>query len=131
LGAFQSAGASFGLTAVPLELRHENEIDTVIAAFAGARGDGIVAESDSFITVHRERILAAVNRHHLPAIYASTIHASAGGLLSYGVETEQQWLAAAGYVDRILRGEKAGNLPVQQPTKFVLAVNLRPQSPSG
>ena len=101
-----SAADALGLKAVPLELRHQGEIDTVIADFAGAGGDGMVANSDSFITVYRHRIIAAANRLRLPTIYSSAIQADSGGLLSYGADTEQQWQAAASYVDRILRGEK-------------------------
>jgi ABC-type uncharacterized transport system substrate-binding protein len=120
-----SAADALGLKAVPLELRHEGEIDTVIADFAGAGGDGMVANSDSFITVNRHRIIAAANRLRLPTIYSSAIQADSGGLLSYGADTEQQWQAAASYVDRILRGEKPRNLAVQQPAKFVLMINLK------
>jgi putative ABC transport system substrate-binding protein len=122
---FQSAAATLGVTAIPLELRNESEIDAVITAFAGAGGDGIVAESDSFITVHRDRIITAANRNRLPAIYAATYFPVAGGLISYGSEFEPQWQGAAGYVDRILKGEKPRDLPVQLPTKFELAINLK------
>jgi ABC-type uncharacterized transport system substrate-binding protein len=122
---FKSAAASFGLTAVPLELQHESEIDTVIAGFAAAGGGGIVTDSYAFITVNRDRIITTVNRHRLPTIYPNAVFTAGGGLLSYGVEIEQQWQAAAGYIDRILRGEQPRNLPVQQPTKFVLVVNLK------
>ena len=85
----------------------------------------MVANSDSFITVNRHRIIAAANRLRLPTIYSSAIQANSGGLLSYGADTEQQWQAAASYVDRILRGEKPRNLAVQQPAKFVLMINLK------
>jgi putative ABC transport system substrate-binding protein len=122
---FKSAAAAFGLTTELLEVPDENAIDTVIANFASANGGGIVAESDSFLLVHRDRLIAAMNRHRLPAIYSTKSFTSADGLLSYGVDPEEQWLAAAGYVDRILRGEKPSNLPVQQPTRFLLAVNLK------
>jgi len=101
------------------------EIDAVISGFAATGGNGLVAESDSFITVNRDRIIAAANRLRLPATFATSIFAHSGGLISYGVDTEEQWQAAAGYVDRILRGEKPGDLPVQQPVKFVLAINLK------
>src|SRR5262249_24633192 len=86
---------------------------------------GIVAESDSFIAVNRDPIVAAINKHRLPAIYAQAIFATAGGLLAYDPDTDQQWQAAAGYADRILRGEKPLDLPVQQPTKFALTINLK------
>jgi putative ABC transport system substrate-binding protein len=120
-----SAAAALGLNAVPLELHNDGEIDTVIADFTAAGGNGMVANSDSFITVNRARIIAAANRHRLPTIYSSAAHATSGGLLSYGADVEQQWQAAASYVDRILRGEKPRDLPVQQPSKFVLTINLK------
>jgi putative ABC transport system substrate-binding protein len=120
-----TAAAALGLKAVQLELRNAEEIDTVIANFAAAGGNGMVANSDSFITVNRDRIIAAANRLRLPTIYSSAAHANSGGLLSYGADIEQQWQAAASYVDRILRGEKPQDLPVQLPTKFVLVINLK------
>jgi len=75
--------------------------------------------------VNRDRIVEAINKHRLPAIYAQAIFAAAGGLLAYDPDTDQQWQAAAGYADRILRGEKPSDLPVQQPTKFALTINLK------
>jgi putative ABC transport system substrate-binding protein len=86
-----SAAAALGLNAVPLELRNEGEIDTVIGDFAAAGGNGMVANSDSFITVNRDRIIATANRLRLPTIYSSAAHATSGGLLSYGADAEQQW----------------------------------------
>jgi putative ABC transport system substrate-binding protein len=120
-----SAAAAFGLQVVPLELHDDSEIDTVIAGFAAAGGNGMVANSDSFITVHRARIIAAANGHRLPTMYPSAVHTSSGGLISYGADIEQEWQGAAGYVDRILRGKKPSDLPVQQPTKFILSINLK------
>lgn len=125
LEPFQSAAKVFGVDPVPLELRNADEIDAVIAGFAGAGGNGMVGNSDSFITLNRVRIIAAANRFRLPTIYSSAAYSHSGGLMSYGADTEQQWQAAAGYVDRILRGEKPGNLPVQLPAKFVLTINLK------
>jgi putative ABC transport system substrate-binding protein len=122
---FKSAAAALGVTPVSLELHSESEIDRLISGFAEAGGGGIVASSDSFLTVYREPIIATANRHRLPTIFSSTIQARAGGLLSYGAVVEPQWQAAAGYVDRILRGAKPHDLAVQQPTQFELAVNLK------
>jgi putative ABC transport system substrate-binding protein len=124
LEPLKAAAASFGLKAIPLEVRNESEIEPAIAGFAGPDG-GIVADSDAFITVNRERIIAAINKHRLPAIYAQAIFAASGGLLAYDPDTDQQWQAAAGYADRILRGEKPSDLPVQQPTRFALTINLK------
>jgi putative ABC transport system substrate-binding protein len=122
----QSAAAAFGLKAVPVELRGESEIDSVIDSFAAAGpGGGLVADSDAFVFVHRDRITAAANRNRLPAIYSASPEAEASGLLSYGTKQVLQWEAAAGYVDRILRGEQPRDLAVQQPATFELVVNLK------
>jgi putative tryptophan/tyrosine transport system substrate-binding protein len=93
--------------------------------FAVAGGNGMVANSDSFITVNRNRIIAAANRLRLPTMYSSAQSTNSGGLISYGADIEQQWYAAAGYVDRILRGAKPRDLPVQSPAKFILSINIK------
>jgi putative ABC transport system substrate-binding protein len=124
LEPLQAAAASSGLRVILLDVSSESEIEPALAGFAGPDG-GIVADSDAFITVNRDRIVGAINKHRLPAIYAQAIFAVAGGLLAYDPDTDQQWQAAAGYADRILRGEKPLDLPVQQPTKFALTVNLK------
>jgi len=125
LEPFQAAAKALGIDAVPIELRTADEIDDVLATFAATGGNGIVTDSDAFITVNRDRIIVAANKLRLPATFATSLFTRAGGLISYGVDTQEQWQAAAGYVDRILRGEKPGDLPVQQPSKFVLTVNLK------
>jgi putative ABC transport system substrate-binding protein len=125
LEPFQAAAKALGIEGVPIELRTADEIDAVLASFAATGGNGIVTDSDAFITLNRDRIIAATNTHRLPATFTSAIFTRAGGLLSYGADSPGQWQAAAGYVDRILRGEKPGNLPVQQPAKFVLTINLK------
>ncbi len=119
-----AAARALGLTAVPLELHDAGEIESVIANFAAAGGNGMVANSNSFITVNRAHIITAANKRHLPTMYSSADRTHIGGLISYGADTEEQWQAAADYVDRILRGEKAQDLPVQLPAKFVLSINL-------
>lgn len=125
LESFQAAAKNFGLMVVQLELRNEREIDNVIAGFTAAGGDGIVTNSDAFISVNRDPIIAAVARHRLPTTYVAPVFARNGGFLAYGTAAELQWQAAAGYVDRILRGEMPRNLPVQLPTKFELAINIK------
>ena len=120
-----TAAAALGMKAVQLELRNADEIDSVIAGFAAAGGNGMVANSDSFITVNRNRIIAAANRLRLPTMYASAQNTNSGGLISYGPDTEQQWYAAASYVDRILHGAKPRDLPVQSPAKFILSINIK------
>jgi putative tryptophan/tyrosine transport system substrate-binding protein len=120
-----TAAAALGMKAVQLELRNVDEIDSVIAGFAAAGGNGMVANSDSFITVNRNRIIAAANRLRLPTMYSSATNTDSGGLISYGADTKQQWYAAASYVDRILRGAKPRDLPVQSPAKFILSINIK------
>jgi putative ABC transport system substrate-binding protein len=125
MDTFQSAATTFRLKTVTLELEREDQIEALIASFVRDGGDGIVADSDAFITVNRKRIIAAVNRLRLPTVFYNTFFVTDGGLLSYGIDYRQQWRTAASYVDRILRGEKPQNLPVQQPTNFELAINLK------
>jgi ABC-type uncharacterized transport system substrate-binding protein len=120
-----TAAAALGMKAVQLELRNVDEIDSVIAGFAAAGGNGMVANSDSFITVNRNRIIAVANRLRLPTIYSSAQNTNSGGLISYGADIEQQWYAAASYVDRILHGAKPRDLPVQSPAKFILSINIK------
>ena len=124
-GPFQEAAAAFGIKPVLLELPTPDAIDDAVAAFAAAGGNGTVADSDSFLAVHRDRIIAALNRHRLPGTFASPVYARAGALLSYGIDSQEQWAPAAGYVDRILRGENPANLAVQQPTKFEFVINRK------
>jgi putative ABC transport system substrate-binding protein len=125
LEPFEAAAKSLGLTSVLLEPRNEGEIDPAIADFAAASGDGIVTNCDAFIAVNRDRIISAVNQHRLPSANCSAVFAYSGGFLSYGADTVQQWQAAAGYVDRILRGDNPRELPVQLPAKFELVINLK------
>ncbi len=120
-----SAAQALGVKAVQLELTNPSDIDRTVAEFAANGGNGIVGNSDSFILINRQRIIAAVNKHRLPSIFVSSAFTNAGGMLSYGADTPQQWHGAAGYVDRILRGEAPRNLAVQLPTKMVLAINLK------
>ena len=125
LEPFNAAAKSLGIDGVPLEVPTAAAIEPTLTKFSEAGGNGIVTDSDAFITVNRERIIAVTNRLLMPATYVTSTFTRAGGLISYGADTEQQWLAAAGYVDRILRGEKRGTLPVQQPAKFVLTINMK------
>jgi putative tryptophan/tyrosine transport system substrate-binding protein len=120
-----SAAAALGIKIVQLDLQNEGEIDGVIAAFATAGGNGLIANSDAFMTVHRARIIAAAIRHRLPAMFSSAISTASDGLMSYGADPAQQWQGAASYIDRILRGEKPSDLAVQLPTKFILSINLK------
>jgi putative ABC transport system substrate-binding protein len=106
-------------------VRTENETDAAIHAFAQMQKGGIVVAGQSLFVAHAARLVAAAARDRLPAVYGVTPIATAGGLLSYAVDAVDQFKRAASYVDRILKGEKPGDLPVQQPTKFELIINLK------
>jgi putative ABC transport system substrate-binding protein len=102
------------------------EIERGITEFArGSNGGLIVVGAPSSMALHRDLIVTLAARHLLPAVYASLFFVTAGGLISYGVDAIDQYRRAAGYVDRILKGEKPADLPVQAPTKFALVINLK------
>ena len=101
------------------------EIETAIAVLGREAGGGLVVIGDIFTNVHRAPIILAVARNNVPAVYAASDVVRDGGLLSYGVDQVDTFRRAASYVDRILRGEKPGDLPVQFPTKFEMVVNLK------
>jgi ABC-type uncharacterized transport system substrate-binding protein len=90
-----------------------------------ARNGGLILTGSSFAVLHRDQIIALAARHRLPAVYYERYFAAAGGLTSYGADTPEAFRLAAGYVDRILKGEKPGDLPVQAPTKYALVINLK------
>jgi ABC-type uncharacterized transport system substrate-binding protein len=105
---------------------HERgEIERTIEAFARGPDGGLLVLPDNFINANRELIVALAARHRLPAIYPSRFFVTAGGLLSYGIDVLDMYRGAASYIDRILKGAKPGDLPVQQPTKFELVLNLK------
>jgi putative ABC transport system substrate-binding protein len=101
------------------------EIETAIIALGREPGGGFVAPSDAFMVAHRATVISAAARNNVPAVYASSVFARDGGLLSYGVDQADNFRRAATYVDRILRGAKPTELPVQLPTKFEMVVNLK------
>jgi putative ABC transport system substrate-binding protein len=106
-------------------MRDAVEIERVLIEFARSPNGGLIVTSSILAEVHRDLIIALTGRHRLPAIYPSRYLVAAGGLLSYGPDLVDQYRLAAGYVDRILKGEKPADLPVQAPTKFELAINLK------
>jgi putative ABC transport system substrate-binding protein len=125
LGAIQSVAPSLGIELRPVNVRDADEIERSIAAFAqGSKGALIVTASTSAI-IHRELIITLAARNKLPAIYYTRYWVEGGGLMSYGPDFRDQFRRAAGYVDRILKGEKPADLPVQAPTKYELVINLR------
>jgi putative ABC transport system substrate-binding protein len=122
--AIQGAASSLGLEVSPVNVRDANEVERAIAAFAGSVNGGLVA-TPSAMTVHHDLIIALAARHKLPAVYGTRSSVAAGGLIFYGPDFTDQFRRAAGYVDRILKGEKPADLPVQAPTKYELVINLK------
>ena len=106
-------------------MRDAGEIDRGIAAFARTPNGGLIVTASAAATRHRDLIVALAARHKLPAVYSERYYVAAGGLMSYGADKIDQYRQAAGYVDRILKGEKPADLPVQAPTKYELVINLK------
>jgi ABC-type uncharacterized transport system substrate-binding protein len=125
LGALQSAAPAFRVEVSPLDVRDPHEIDRTVTAFASLGGGSLIVAASPLAIVHRELIIALAARHRLPAIYFQRAFVAGGGLVSYGPDPINPYQRAAGYVDRILKGEKPADLPVQAPTKYELAVNLK------
>jgi putative ABC transport system substrate-binding protein len=123
--SIQSVAPSFGVELSPLDVRAASEIERDVAAFARGSNGGLILTSSGLAAIHRELIIALAARYRLPAVYSYRFFATVGGLLSYGPDPIDQYRRAAGYVDRILKGEKPGDLPVQAPTKYELAINLK------
>jgi putative tryptophan/tyrosine transport system substrate-binding protein len=123
--SIQSVAPSFGVELRPLDLRDANEIERDVTAFARGSTCGLIVTSSGLAAVHRELIITLAARYRLPAVYSYRYFATSGGLLSYGSDPIDQYRRAAGYVDRILKGEKPADLPVQAPIKYELAINLK------
>jgi putative ABC transport system substrate-binding protein len=121
----QSVAPSLGLEVSPINVRDSAETERAFAAFARSPNGGLIVASGAWATLHRDFIVALAARHKLPAVYPSRLFVSAGGLISYGPNLTDQFRGAADYVDRILKGEKPADLPVQAPSKYELAVNLK------
>jgi putative ABC transport system substrate-binding protein len=124
-GAIQGAASTFGVEMIPLGVRDAAEIERAVTAFARSSNDGLIVTTGQLTTVHRELISALAARHKLPAVYPARFFVTVGGLISYGPDRVDQYRRAASYVDRILKGEKPADLPVQSPTKFELVINLK------
>ena len=124
-GAIQSAAPSLGMEASPVNVRDAGEIERDIAAFARSSNGGVIVTASPEALRHRDLIITLAARHRLPAVYASRYFVTDGGLISYGPDIIDQYRRAAGYVDRILKGEKPADLPVQAPTKYELVINLK------
>ena len=125
LGAISSAAASFGMDLKPVDIRDIGEIERALTSLAHLPNAGLIVTSSALAAVHREFIITFAAQHRLPAVYYRRFFVTAGGLISYGPDTTDEFRRAADYVDRILKGEKAADLPVQAPTKYELAINLK------
>jgi putative ABC transport system substrate-binding protein len=125
LAVLSAAAHSMGIVVSPLDMRNPNDIERSVAAFASEPDGGLILTTGAAALRHRGLIIALAARHRLPAIYPYRFFLTEGGLMSYGIDTIAGYRGAAGYVDRILKGEKPADLPVQQPTKFELAFNLK------
>ena len=106
-------------------MRDAGEIERAIAAFAGSHNGGLILTASALAAVHRDLIITLAARHKLPAVYSQRYFVTVGGLISYGADYTDQYRRAAGYVDRILKGENPADLPVQAPTKYELVINLK------
>lgn len=124
-GAIQALAPSVGVEVRPLDVRDAGDIERAVAAFAQSPNSGLVVLGSPGATIHRDMIITLAANHRLPAVYFARYFVAAGGLISYGADYIDQHRLAASYVDRILRGEKPADLPVQTPTKYELAINLK------
>jgi ABC-type uncharacterized transport system substrate-binding protein len=124
-GVIQAVAPSLRVEVNPINLRDAGEIERAIAAFAGSPNGGLILTAGATAQLHRDLIITLAARHKLPAVYPYRHLVTAGGLLSYAPDNIEQYRRAAGYVDRILKGEKPADLPVQAPTKYELVINLK------
>jgi putative ABC transport system substrate-binding protein len=124
-GVIQAVAPSLGVELRPIDTHDAEQIERAVVAFASEPNSGLIAATGGGVLRHRELIVALAARHRLPAIYAYRSHVMSGGLMSYGLDNLDQFRRAAGYVDRILKGEKPADLPVQAPTRYELMINLK------
>jgi putative ABC transport system substrate-binding protein len=124
LGAIQSVAPSLGMELTPIGVDDVGQMERTVAAFARSPNGGLIVTASTSAIIHRELITTLAARNKLPAVYYERYFVAAGGLMSYGPDFLDQYRSAASYVDRILRGEKPADLPVQAPTKQVLMINL-------
>jgi putative ABC transport system substrate-binding protein len=123
--AIQALAPSLNMEVAPINMRNAGEIERGIATFARSPNVGLIATATNATTVHRKLIIMLAAQYKLPAVYPARFFVVDGGLVSYGFSVTEQYRKAAGYVDRILKGEKPADLPVQAPTKFELAINRK------
>jgi putative tryptophan/tyrosine transport system substrate-binding protein len=125
LNPFKAAAAKFAVEAISAPVHDWSELDSVVAAQAREANSGLIAMPDSFLITYRVEITSLAARHHLPAVYPYRFFAEVGGLLSYGIDENDNFRRTATYADRILKGAKPSELPVQAPVKFELVINLK------
>jgi putative tryptophan/tyrosine transport system substrate-binding protein len=121
----QSVAPAVGVEVTPINLRDTGEIERAVAAFARSPNSAMIVTANAWSATHRDLIVALAARHQLPAVYVNRAYPTAGGLISYGADFNDQYRRAAGYVDRILKGAKPADLPVQAPTNYELVINLK------
>jgi putative tryptophan/tyrosine transport system substrate-binding protein len=121
----QSVARSVGVEVSPLNLRDADEIERAVTTFARSGNGGLIVTASALASVQRNLIVELAARHRLPAVYFERLFVASGGLISYGADLVEQYQRAAGYVDRILKGERPADLPVQAPTKYELVINLK------
>ena len=121
----QAVAQSSGVELSPINLRDASETERAVTAFAGSPNGGLIVIVSASSQIHREMIISLAARHQLPVVYPYRFFVTSGGLMSYGPDLINQYRRAAGYVDRILKGEKPSDLPVQTATKFELTINLK------
>jgi putative ABC transport system substrate-binding protein len=121
----QSVAPSVGVEVTPVNVREASEIERAVAAFARTPNSGLIVTTSALSVLHRNLIITLAARHKLPAVYYRRYFVTSGGLISYGYDIVDQFRRAAGYVDRVLKGEKPADLPVQAPTKYELVINLK------
>jgi putative ABC transport system substrate-binding protein len=124
-GVIQAVGPSIGVEVSPVNVRDAGEIERAISEFARSSNGGLIVTGSALTAVHRNLIITLAAKHKLPTVYFERIFVTDGGLISYGPDVLDQYRQAAGYVDRILKGESPVDLPVQAPTKYELVINLR------
>jgi putative tryptophan/tyrosine transport system substrate-binding protein len=123
--AIQSMAPSLGMLGSPVNVHDAAEIERAVTAFAHSSNGGLIVPAGALATTHRDLIITLAAQHKLPAVYSNPVFVTGGGLISYGPDRIDQYRRAAGYVDRILKGEKPADLPVQAPTKYELVINLK------
>jgi putative ABC transport system substrate-binding protein len=125
LGPIETAASSFAVKTIITPVHDAADVEHTISAFGHELNGGIVVVPSAFVTIHRQLIFEQVARNRLPAVYGFSYYAYSGGLISYGINVRDMYIRAASYIDRILKGEKPAELPIQAPTKFELVINLK------